>query len=327
MVWVGRISYGLYLWHWPVNVYLTEARVGLGGTQLNVLRLVVTFAIATVSYYLLEMPVRRGALRTRRALARSAAVAFTGIAIVAATAGARTGPQLPGRRRPSANSFGCGPITRRPRDHLPRPRRDASIVRRPGARLGPGPVRTSASRACPPPHAVSCGGAAGARQAGPPPAAARGPVRVLVIGDSLACSVNIGLEPAGAPAIITRQIAMVGCGVVSDEVFDKHEPYPKFTEQCHRLVTGPRTDALARFHPRRALISTWERFNLVRTTRCCSPAPPPGTTCCSAGWTPVRHVPAGGRAHRDHHGGARRPRPMIGGGRIVEPRSTGDSRR
>lgn len=65
---IGRLSYGLYLWHWPVYVWLTPDRAGLSGTALLGLRVVVTFAAATASYVLVEQPVRRdgwGGLRGR----------------------------------------------------------------------------------------------------------------------------------------------------------------------------------------------------------------------------------------------------------------------
>ena len=67
---VGLVSYGLYLWHWPVYLTLTEDRVGLGGTGLLLVRLVVSGGFAVASYYLVELPVRRGAwpMITRRAL-------------------------------------------------------------------------------------------------------------------------------------------------------------------------------------------------------------------------------------------------------------------
>jgi peptidoglycan/LPS O-acetylase OafA/YrhL/lysophospholipase L1-like esterase len=67
--WVGQISYGLYLWHWPVFVVLTADRIGLDGTLLLLVRLAATFALATTSYYLVEIPVRRGALRGVRGFA------------------------------------------------------------------------------------------------------------------------------------------------------------------------------------------------------------------------------------------------------------------
>ena len=62
IVWIGKISYGLYLWHWPVYVILSPARMGMSGIALLLVRFAVTFAIATASYYLVEMPVRQGAL-------------------------------------------------------------------------------------------------------------------------------------------------------------------------------------------------------------------------------------------------------------------------
>jgi peptidoglycan/LPS O-acetylase OafA/YrhL len=61
--WIGRISYGLYLWHWPIYVVVTADRVGIDGTALLLVRLALTFAAATASYYLVELPVRNGALR------------------------------------------------------------------------------------------------------------------------------------------------------------------------------------------------------------------------------------------------------------------------
>jgi peptidoglycan/LPS O-acetylase OafA/YrhL len=64
--WVGVISYGLYLWHWPVYVALTSRRTGLHGAALLALRLGCTLAVATASYYLVGAPIRRGALRGLR---------------------------------------------------------------------------------------------------------------------------------------------------------------------------------------------------------------------------------------------------------------------
>ena len=57
--WVGGISYGIYLWHWPVYVLMTDVTTGLGGSALLVARLAATLGAATASFYLLERPVRR----------------------------------------------------------------------------------------------------------------------------------------------------------------------------------------------------------------------------------------------------------------------------
>ena len=64
LAWVGKISYGLYLWHWPVILFVnsTAGPFGLlpGSFGLNGERLALTFAAATASFYLLEQPIRRG---------------------------------------------------------------------------------------------------------------------------------------------------------------------------------------------------------------------------------------------------------------------------
>ncbi len=55
---IGTISYGIYLWHWPVIVYLNGARTDLPTLPLDVVRIAVTLAVATASYYMVERPIR-----------------------------------------------------------------------------------------------------------------------------------------------------------------------------------------------------------------------------------------------------------------------------
>lgn len=57
--WVGGISYGIYLWHWPVYVLMTDVTTGLEGMPLLLARLGATMAAATTSFYLVERPIRR----------------------------------------------------------------------------------------------------------------------------------------------------------------------------------------------------------------------------------------------------------------------------
>ncbi|HEX6246933.1 MAG TPA: acyltransferase family protein [Nocardioidaceae bacterium] len=57
-VFLGRISYGTYLWHWPVILVLEEVLV-VGPTVVAVLALAVSTGLAAVSYEVLEMPIRK----------------------------------------------------------------------------------------------------------------------------------------------------------------------------------------------------------------------------------------------------------------------------
>lgn len=95
LVWIGLRSYGIYLWHWPVIVYLNEERTGLHGFTLAALRLAVTFGVATLSFALVERPMRqrRWALPVRRLVLPTAFVAVAGM-ILLSTAGATPPPEF-----------------------------------------------------------------------------------------------------------------------------------------------------------------------------------------------------------------------------------------
>lgn len=95
---VGAVSYGLYLWHWPVQIAVSESRTSLSGWPLTLVRLLLTVVFSLVSYRLIETPVRRrqgwGLLRAWRLPAGSLAAAGAVVALaVASTAGAVDTPR------------------------------------------------------------------------------------------------------------------------------------------------------------------------------------------------------------------------------------------
>jgi peptidoglycan/LPS O-acetylase OafA/YrhL len=63
-VYLGRISYGLYLWHFPLFLLLDAERLHLYGLPLLAVRFGVTAVVATASFYLVEQPIRRGRMAT-----------------------------------------------------------------------------------------------------------------------------------------------------------------------------------------------------------------------------------------------------------------------
>ena len=57
LVWTGRISYGLYLWHYPVFGYVHT--LGLPGPAALAVMYVAVFVVAGLSYYCIERPFLR----------------------------------------------------------------------------------------------------------------------------------------------------------------------------------------------------------------------------------------------------------------------------
>jgi len=59
LVWLGVISYGVYLWHWPIFLVLNGERTGWSGYGLFAARCLATLAAAGLSWWLIEQPIRR----------------------------------------------------------------------------------------------------------------------------------------------------------------------------------------------------------------------------------------------------------------------------
>jgi peptidoglycan/LPS O-acetylase OafA/YrhL len=155
---VGTISYGAYLWHWPIFLVMTPERTQLSGWTLFASRTAVTLAIAAASAQLIELPIRRNALPPRRALVGIPVAAALSLTLVA----------LP--------TVSASPAS------APTPIRavDASKVR-PG--IGP-------------------------------------PVRVLLVGDSMAGSLGAALaSEAGAYGVQIINEGYPGCSVSTDSDF------------------------------------------------------------------------------------------------------------
>jgi len=86
MVWVGLISYSLYLWHWPVIVLQNTSGFffsGLPARTTKVLVFAICLALAWFSWRFVEAPFRTGPKRPSRAVIFKASLASSILAMVA----------------------------------------------------------------------------------------------------------------------------------------------------------------------------------------------------------------------------------------------------
>lgn len=107
---VGRVSYGLYLFHWPIFLWLTESRTHLSMWPLLALRIVVTATVAVGSYFLLEMPIRNRSLRLTPKHLRWAAAAA--ICVIVSGAVIVSGRDAPTEFAGLESAGGVAPVAR-----------------------------------------------------------------------------------------------------------------------------------------------------------------------------------------------------------------------
>jgi peptidoglycan/LPS O-acetylase OafA/YrhL len=73
IAWVGTITYGVYLWHIPVIVFMRGNGLLPGGALSALVALPVAIALGAASWYLLEQPLMKRATRLRRQAPATAA--------------------------------------------------------------------------------------------------------------------------------------------------------------------------------------------------------------------------------------------------------------
>lgn len=83
---IGRVSYSLYLWHWPVFV-LFRWTVGLDSAASRCLALLLAAVLAVASYRLVELPWRHGRALAQRPPVAPSRVVMAGLALVLLSAG------------------------------------------------------------------------------------------------------------------------------------------------------------------------------------------------------------------------------------------------
>ena len=82
LAYIGRLSYALYLWHWPVFIFCTSERLDVNGLALTAIRLAITLILSIASYLLIEQPIRRRARWVHGSQGRRVFLATTLAAVV-----------------------------------------------------------------------------------------------------------------------------------------------------------------------------------------------------------------------------------------------------
>ncbi len=187
---LGRISYGMYLWYWPVLLVITPERFALSPLGLLALRIGVIVVLAALSFRLIESPIRSGAWRGWRTwVALPSAASLVAVLALA----------LP------ASTLGSTP--------------DALGVAAPVRGQQPVTLRAESPALVQPPVAM--------RVVPPPPGQPRSgfglpPVRILMVGDSMAGTLAVGLSTvAGRYGAQIMNMGVPGCYLSSGQQFQE----------------------------------------------------------------------------------------------------------
>ena len=236
LVWLGTISYGVYLFHWPVFVVVDEERLGVGGPVLLATRLAITLAISQLSFSLFERPIRhRWSMEPRTTLVAAGGATAVAVAIAAIV--------VPGPRgaywEADADDVAAAAITVDDEPLAVEPVEPVGSVATSVAPAAP-PTEPEAS---PEPSDGPASTVAASDQAEPPPTtepplpAPSRPVRLLVAGDSTAEAMGAGVVSWAAtnPDLAQAEVmALPGCGFVREGEYLLGGSWSEYQPGCAR---------------------------------------------------------------------------------------------
>ncbi len=246
VVWVGTISYGVYLYHWPIFAVVTADRVSLDGAALFGLRVALTVAAAVVSYRLIERPIRRSTpVGWRPVLVGAAASIVVAVAAVVVVVPARSGTWVASTAADVAAAADIEPVSGSLAPLVP-------VSTAPAATIVPTPttVPTPAPTAVPSVPVPSVPVPSVPVPSVPVPAVSR-PVRIVVVGDSTAQSTAEGLVAWAADhrdVARVRPVATPGCGFLRDGVVPTDGSID-WVEPCRLLLDDQLPGVLAETQP------------------------------------------------------------------------------
>jgi peptidoglycan/LPS O-acetylase OafA/YrhL len=226
---LGRVSYGVYLWHWPLFLVLDHRRTGLSGAELLGVRLGAVAVATTISWVVVERPVLLR--KAPRAVPRSWHPALA----AAITVGLAAAVAVPVVDHATTTVTVAAPFGRAPALAAPT---TAPLVTTPGV---------------PPPPTT------------PPSTAPPVPISAAVLGDSV--SVTLSNALAAVSRFWSVQVTnggIVGCGVaLGTEVRSDGQASP-IPGSCYRWQsTWQATLARARPDVVVILLGRWELLDRV----------------------------------------------------------------
>jgi peptidoglycan/LPS O-acetylase OafA/YrhL len=251
LVHIGRISYGLYLWHWPVILFFNAQRTGMSGFGLLVLRITLALALAELSYWYLEQPIIAGVFPNPRLVTAglAALVAFVAVA----------GPWVAVPRSSGANQAAFASKL----DSLAKSQEKHSAeLAKPVATPPSVSPKVSASpkvSKAPTPKQVLPGGVP---EATPNPLPAE-PIKMFLVGDSTAWSAGLAMHDLTASYKVNLlDGSRVGCGIAPGVGAGDGDQAPVKYGECWDWATRWQQTVAAQ-HPTVSLmvLGHWEVVN------------------------------------------------------------------
>ena len=262
---LGRISYGVYLFHWPLFLFLDDRLHAHGRATVITAQLAATLALALVSHALLEQPIRRS---HRPAGTFAVGWANASVAALAAVALLAMTPATPAHAQiadlgPSVDAAPPPPPVTVPPVELARggPVATPNPTRRGGPARGGGAPAPQAPNVADDPIVGSGGGAGGTDS---PPSSAPQPtgdqLRVVVVGDSLGHNLGVGLDDWAQARgdVVVYNLAIAGCPLSrgGERRFDDSETF-QIDPKCGWWDDqySERSQDLIAFHPQVIVLS------------------------------------------------------------------------